>query len=136
MKLIVSLVIGLAVLVGAFLMFSEPSSESSSQAEASTDKISISTVNQDLDNGAVLLDVRTPEEYVAGYIERAENFPLSNLQQSNYPAVDKDTKIYVYCRSGNRSAEATRLLNAAGFSDVIDLGGVPDVEAIGGVVVK
>jgi rhodanese-related sulfurtransferase len=48
--------------------------------------------------------------------------------------IQTQTKIYVYCRSGNRSAEAINIMRATGFTNLVDLGGVPDVQAIGGVL--
>jgi rhodanese-related sulfurtransferase len=136
MKIIISVLAALGVLIGGFFLLSQPSTESSPQVTAAQSELTIEQVNTDLEDGALLLDVRTPEEFAAGYIERAELFPLQDLQQGNYPTVPKDTKIYVYCRSGNRSVEARNILLAAGFTDVIDLGGVPDVQAIGGKLIR
>ena len=50
------------------------------------------------------------------------------------PDVPKDTKIYVHCLKGIRSAQAVEILREAGFSQVYDLGGVQQVEAIGGKI--
>lgn len=134
MKIVIGIFAILTVLIGGFLLLTEPSTESSQQVAAEPE-LSMVQVNQDIDDGALFLDVRTPEEFTAGYIEGAELFPLGDLQQGTYPMVDKDTKIYVYCKSGNRSVEARNILLTAGFTDVVDLGGVPDVQAIGGKIV-
>ena len=96
----------------------------------------MTTVNNDIASGSQLVDVRTPEEFSDGYIEGAINLPLDSIKEGQNPTVSNDTRVYVYCRSGNRSAEATRLLESAGFTDVVDLGGLNDVVAIGGVQVK
>jgi rhodanese-related sulfurtransferase len=122
-------------LVGIFFVASSPSNDSGANAENSS-KLTFDTVSADINNGSLLLDVRTPEEFSAGYIESAENLPLADIQSGQIPQISKDKPLYVYCRSGNRSAEATKLLQNAGFSNVIDLGGVNDVEAIGGNQVK
>lgn len=88
-------------------------------------------VTDDLARGAQLIDVRTPGEFQDGHVQQAVNWPLGRLQAGAMPNVDKNTTLYVYCRSGNRSAEAKRLLEAAGFTRVKDLGGIADVERMG-----
>ena len=70
--------------------------------------------------GAVLLDVRTPEEYRAGHIPGAQNLPLDRLDTIAEPA---GSPLFVYCRSGARSAQAKARLARAGYS-VTDLGGL------------
>ena len=85
-------------------------------------------------NDATLLDVRTAAEYQDGYISPAENYPLQLIQQGEMPDIALDEKIYLYCRSGNRSAQAEAILKEAGFSRVIDLGGLPDMLRIGGEI--
>lgn len=93
-----------------------------------------SSIQEDLSSGSVLYDVRTPEEYNEGHFAGAENVPLQTLQQNIFPAVAKDTTIYVYCRSGNRSSQAAALLEKEGYTSVVDLGGLQDVTAIGGTL--
>lgn len=95
-----------------------------------------SAVQRDIDaGGATLLDVRTQEEYKSGHFAEATNFDVNNILAGKYPDVDKGSKVYVYCRSGNRSAQATELLKRAGFSDVVDLGGLSDVQRMGAKLV-
>ncbi len=80
--------------------------------------------------GALLLDVRTPEEFSAGHVEGAVNVPVQVLgeQLSTLPA-KKDQDIVVYCRSGARSARAAGMLKNAGFAKVHDLGGMSNWNA-------
>ena len=73
--------------------------------------------------GAVLLDVRTPEEYAAGHIPGSRNVPLDELHRSELPE-DPGTPLFVCCLSGARSRQAALLLRQAGYSDVTDLGGI------------
>ena len=73
-------------------------------------------------NGALLLDVRTPEEFSAGHIQGALNIPVQVLEQRMSELGRQDRDIVVYCRSGNRSARAKQMLNAAGYASVHDLG--------------
>lgn len=77
--------------------------------------------------GSIVVDVRTPEEYAEGHIPGAINIPLDTLgdeQPAELP--DLDQRIYVYCRSGRRSATATAILAGIGYTDVVDFGGILD----------
>jgi phage shock protein E len=73
----------------------------------------------------VLIDVRTPEEFSSGHIANAINIHVEALQV-RLDEIPEDLPIVVYCRSGNRSATATRILIEAGFGEVYDLGGIQD----------
>lgn len=133
MKLVIWVVAGMGLLFGAFMLLSSPSSEPRGgvvQAESSTP--TMEQVRSDMANGSLFLDVRTAEEYSAGYFEGAQLIPLADLQAGKFPEVDPEKPLYIYCRSGNRSAEASAILKAAGYTNVIDLGGLQDVAAIGG----
>ncbi|MCA9349361.1 rhodanese-like domain-containing protein, partial [Candidatus Saccharibacteria bacterium] len=66
----------------------------------------------------------------------AVNFDLQLMQAGQLPNIDKNTKIYVYCRSGNRSAQAASLLKQAGFTNITDLGGLSDIQNLGAELVK
>ena len=74
--------------------------------------------------GAVLLDVRTPQEYQEGHIPESKNVPLQQL--NNVVSVAKNTEIplFVYCYSGARSRQATGLLQRMGYSKVNNIGGI------------
>jgi rhodanese-related sulfurtransferase len=69
--------------------------------------------------GALVLDVRTPEEYASGHHPAAKNIPVQSLG-ARLAGLDRARSVVVYCRSGARSAAAKRLLDAAGFADVYD----------------
>jgi phage shock protein E len=70
-----------------------------------------------------LIDVRTAEEYRAGAIPSALNIPYDVIQD-NLPTQDRNARIVVYCRSGNRSGKAKATLEALGFRNVNDFGAV------------
>lgn len=89
-----------------------------------------------LNKGALLIDVRTPQEFSQGHFKAATNLPLDQIEDGKFPQVAKDHKIYLYCRSGNRSAQAARLFNQQGYTNVIDLGGLGDVQKLGFELVK
>lgn len=91
-------------------------------------------VQEDVKNGAQLIDVRTPEEFKAGHFDNAINVPLDKIISGEYPAVARNTTTYVYCRSGNRSSQAKQLLEKVGFTNIKDLGGLEDVQKLGGVL--
>ena len=71
----------------------------------------------------ILVDVRTPEEFREGRIPGAVNIPLQSLQ-SRLAELPQDETIVLYCRSGNRSADAARILARAGYESVYDMGGI------------
>jgi len=71
----------------------------------------------------LLLDVRTPEEFNTGHIHGAVNISVESLQ-SRLSEVPNDLPIIVYCRSGNRSAQASQILLQANYTDIFDMGGI------------
>ncbi len=73
--------------------------------------------------GAILIDVRTKEEYDEKHITGAVNIPLAEIEKGNIN-YDKDTAIIVYCRSGNRSATAAKELITLGYTSIYDLGSI------------
>lgn len=75
--------------------------------------------------GYILLDVRTKGEYESGYIPGAINIPLSDIDEKIISSLpDKSQMILVYCRSGNRSREASDKLSKLGYSNVLEIGGI------------
>ena len=81
-----------------------------------------------VDAYSILIDVRTREEWDAGFIEGATHIPLNNLalEINKYVINDKE-EILLYCRSGNRSGKAKLLLESLGYAKVKNLGGINDV---------
>ena len=73
---------------------------------------------------AVLLDVRTPQEYREGHIPGSQNVPLQQLDNVEEVTENKDTLLYVYCRSGARSRQAVSLLKHMGYTNVHNIGGI------------
>ena len=74
--------------------------------------------------GAVLLDVRTPEEYRAGRIPGSRSLPLQELNGVAALAPGKDTPLYLYCHSGARAGQAAAMLQRMGYTHVKNLGGI------------
>ena len=75
-------------------------------------------------DGAVLLDVRTPQEYREGHIPGSKNLPLQTIDKVDSIVENKDTVLYVYCHSGARSRQAASLLQYMGYSNVTNIGGI------------
>jgi phage shock protein E len=75
--------------------------------------------------GALVIDVRTPEEFSLGHYSGAINIPheqiLAGVQSLG---IDAQVEMVLYCRSGNRSGQAQRALEAAGFQHTINAGGL------------
>ncbi len=91
--------------------------------------ITASEAKQMLDEqqGYVLLDVRTEQEYAEGHIPGALLIPNTELSEKAADLLpDKEQTILVYCRSGRRSAEAARTLADMGYTQVYDFGGIID----------
>ena len=74
--------------------------------------------------GAVLLDVRSPQEYREGHIPGSQNVPLQQLDKVEEVTENKDIVLYVYCRSGARSRQAVSLLKHMGYTNVHNIGGI------------
>ena len=73
---------------------------------------------------AVLLDVRTPQEYREGHIPGSKNVPLQTIDNVTSIAENKDTALFVYCYSGARSRQATAMLQQMGYTNVQNIGGI------------
>ena len=73
---------------------------------------------------AVLVDVRTPEEYSGGHIPGSNNIPLQQLDKMSAIAENKDMQLFVYCHSGARSRQAAALLRHMGYTNVHNIGGI------------
>ena len=74
--------------------------------------------------GAVLLDVRTSEEYRGGHIPGSKNVPLQAIDKVTSVAENKDTVLFVYCHSGARSRQASGMLQRMGYTNVNNIGGI------------
>lgn len=79
------------------------------------------------DEGALLLDVRTNDEFEAGHVEGAKLIPHDQVaarvdEISELLGGDRGKPIVLYCRSGNRTKKARTALEQAGFTQVVDLG--------------
>lgn len=70
-----------------------------------------------LKEGALIVDVRTKEEYQSGHIKGSQNIPLNNIS-AHYSSLNKNKTIITCCASGMRSARAKRILKSNGYTKV------------------
>jgi rhodanese-related sulfurtransferase len=102
------------------------SNDGSAQAEG--------VINKDIDvaefaegafgENVLLVDVRTDGEFASGHLEGATqiNYSASNFE-AKVKELDREKPVYVYCRSGNRSGRAARIMKGLGFKEVYNLEG-------------
>jgi rhodanese-related sulfurtransferase len=85
---------------------------------------------------STVIDVRTPEEFDAGHLDGASNINLESADfTSQISALPKDAAYLVYCRSGNRSADAVAQMKQDGFTNVVDIGGLQEASSATGLPV-
>ena len=77
------------------------------------------------ESGYIILDVRTAQEYSEKHIPGAINIPNETIGTEDIPELpDKEQLILVYCRSGNRSKQASEKLVKLGYTNVVEFGGI------------
>ncbi len=135
MKILVPVLAVAAVLVVLLVIFGAMGSGSTAGSAASSSAgVSTSTVqlispanyrSQFVSSNTthLLLDVRTPEEFNSGHIAGAVNINVEELA-GRLNEVPQDRPIVLYCRTGNRSAQAGQILATAGYTGIYDLGGI------------
>ena len=74
--------------------------------------------------GAILVDVRTPQEYREGQIPGSKNVPLQQLDKISSVTDNIDAPMFIYCHSGARSRQATAMLQYMGYANVNNIGGI------------
>lgn len=107
----------------------EASAEAETEGENVIQKISAEEAHEMMtSNEVVVLDVRTPEEFAERHIANARLLTLDTIGEATASEVapDKEAPVFVYCRSGVRSAEAARKLEALGYREIYDFGGIMD----------
>ncbi len=114
----------------------KPAHELVQAAKQSVREFSPAEIRQRLANpGPLLIDVREPEEFQAGYIEGALNIPRGMLEFkiSNDPSLQEVVRpVIVYCKTSGRAALSVVALQSMGFTDVVSLAGGFDAWAAEG----
>ena len=99
------------------------------ESEASYQQISMdeAIAIMESESDYMILDVRTPEEFADKHIPDAINIPNETIGTEDIPELpDKDQLILVYCRSGNRSKQASDKLVGLGYTNIVEFGGIND----------
>ncbi|WP_199711943.1 rhodanese-like domain-containing protein [Alginatibacterium sediminis] len=80
-------------------------------------------------NEGQMIDVRTLQEYQSGHMRGAVNIPYDQIQlQIAAQVPDKSTPVLLYCRSGRRSGIAQQSLIALGYKNVVNIGGIEELQ--------
>lgn len=129
MKLVKKLIILISLL---WLITSCEKKESvalDSEVELSVLSINCDKTEKEVNDGAILIDVRSEEEYKLSHLDQAINIPVDVIEEEigNY-VVDKGTPVILYCRSGNRSSNAAQALLKLGYYKVYDLGAMDNCQ--------
>ena len=89
-------------------------------------------LEEKISTGALVVDVRTTEEFHDEHYEGAVNIPVEDVMRRLTEFGDKTRPVIVYCATGSRSAYAARFLRSAGYADVTNAGGLYDMPGYGG----
>lgn len=113
------------VLVGGGLHYAKLSEGLPSNTANMLDSVTASVfASKTTEQKRILIDVRTEEEYVAGHLPGARNIDFNSSDfTETISTLDKNDPYSIYCRSGNRSGQALKLMKTLGFTDVLDLEG-------------
>ncbi|MFA5832183.1 MAG: rhodanese-like domain-containing protein [Bacteroidota bacterium] len=90
----------------------------------------MSSLADKISNGAKIVDVRTVEEFNEEAFPNAVNIPVNEVQLRMSEFGDKNSSVIVYCASGARSAYVARMLKNAGYTDVVNAGGLYDMPGL------
>lgn len=120
MQKLIPLLLSLVLLAGC----SAPAEQASGYRQINMDE---AVAMMDEESGYIILDVRTPEEFSDKHIPDAINIPNETIGTEEILELpDKDQLILVYCRSGNRSKQASEKLVALGYTNIVEFGGIND----------
>ena len=119
MKKIIPFLMALLLLAGCGAQSEESTYRQVNAEEAAT--------MMEEESGYIILDVRTTEEYSEKHIPGAINIPNETIGTEDIPELpDKEQLILVYCRSGNRSKQASEKLVKLGYTNIVEFGGIND----------
>lgn len=94
--------------------------------------VAAAEAQQLVEDGAVVIDVRTPEEFASGHLADARNIDVqSDSFHAEVADLDRDATYVLYCRSGARAGAAGEMMREMGFTDVANAGGFEDLASAG-----
>lgn len=117
---------GVLLLAACDVASAPPSVPPVASGRPASDHVDGAQAKELIARGARLIDVRSPEEYLAKHIDGAESVPVETID--GVALGSKDTMLVVYCSSGRRSARAASVLRAKGYTRVHDLGAMSNWE--------
>lgn len=101
-----------------------PDAAPASPSSVAATSVAVDEAVEAIDDGALLLDVRTPEEYAAGHLRGARNLDLADPGfAQEVRALDPDASYVVYCATGNRAGQAIEMMLDEGISMAVNGGG-------------
>ena len=119
MKKIIPFLMALLLLAGCGAQSEESTSRQVNAEEADS--------MMEEESGYIILDVRTAQEYSEKHIPGAINIPNETIGTEDIPELpDMEQLILVYCRSGNRSKQASEKLVKLGYTNIVEFGGIND----------
>ena len=119
MKKIIPFLMALLLLAGCGAQSEESTYRQVNAEEAAT--------MMEEESSYIILDVRTTEEYSEKHIPGAINIPNETIGTEDIPELpDMEQLILVYCRSGNRSKQASEKLVKLGYTNIVEFGGIND----------
>jgi len=125
------ILISIATSITVPLRAQQGTAKKSTLAITSKEEVS-KVINSIKKHKAILVDVRTPEEYNEGHLKFSKNIDFkSDDFKTLISKLDKTKTIYLYCRSGNRSGKALDTLRALGFKAPHNIGGYADLQSVG-----
>ena len=120
MRKIIPFFLSLLILAGC----SVPMEQEASYRQISMDE---AVTMMETESNYIILDVLTPEEFAEKHIPDAINIPNETIGTEEIPELpDKEQLILVYCRSGNRSKQASEKLVRLGYTNIVEFGGIND----------
>lgn len=107
-------------------------STSRGTTDAGVRAVAAGEAQQLIEDGAVVIDVRTPEEFAAGHLADARNIDVqADSFHTEVDGLDRGVTYVVYCRSGARAGAAGEMMLEMGFTDVANAGGFEDLASVG-----
>jgi putative phage shock protein E len=120
--------IGIIIFMGAIMFFSCFAKENEKKAAEQFTSISMDEAAKlmEMEKDFILVDVRRPDEYKSGHIPGAVLLTNETITEESAARIlkNKNQKILVYCRSGQRSRVAAGKLSSMGYTNVVNIGGI------------
>ena len=121
-----------AVLLLAVVALTGCSGSGTTTTDEGVRTVAAGEAQQLIDDGAVVIDVRTPEEFASGHLADARNIDVqADSFHTEVDALDRDATYVLYCRSGARAGAAGEMMLEMGFTDVANAGGFEDLASAG-----